>query len=166
MNKGETAQLSWKKKLFSNQFRIYQNQESIGSLIQKWLSQDAEGKLGNEVVYFEGSGLFSQHVNILGENKSPIGSLKYNFWKTEATLELSHQTYQCKMKGFFSYSLSIMTEKEGRELYKFKGDDSKGTIDRLAEANNHLLLCGLYLMNYYVETIVSSALIVFFIIYL
>lgn len=163
MIKLTSPEIRWEKGFLSNKYVIFKNKLEVGSLTQKYFSQNAEGRLNESQLTFESSNLFGQKIEIFDQYRRPLGLIKYNLWKTEAELQLNGKVYRCKMDGLFKFSLSIYHLHA--ELFKFEGSSTKGAVEG-DEIDDEMILCGLYLMNYYMELLVSIVLIVFVVFYI
>jgi|GEM_PF-2894720 len=151
----------WKKTFFSNSYKVFKKEEKVGLLSQKWFSQDARAKIGLEELSFKSYSIFSSEINIIDKNNIHIGRIKYNIWKTEADIQLNGDNYYCKMDGFFSFNVVVRKSKiNPTGLIIVKGNSQKGEVQDYHN-NSKLILCGIYLMNYYIEFWVSLILIGF-----
>lgn len=103
---------------------------------------------------------------IKDRNSVSIGRIKYSIWKTEAEIQLNGENFYCKTDGFFSFSVIIKKRKtDSTDLITLTGSSQKGEIQN-NQNDSKLILCAMYLMNYYIEFWVSLILMIFFIVYL
>lgn len=153
----------WKKSLLSSTYSIYSNEQIIGRLESKTFSQSAIGELNGKEYTFKTKGLLNQNTEIIDtkENKV-IGEITYNTWMTKATISVSNQSVNWKYDNMWNSKWSLF-DQEGTEI-KYAGSSTKGTIESNSD-DALLLLCGLFVTNYYWQMSVAVIVAVFVPIY-
>ncbi len=137
----------WKKDLLSYTYHIYKENQLIGSLTSKSFSQISEGILDGKSYTFVTKGFFNQNTDIIdSSSKNVIGHIDYNSSMTKATLTLSGKTIHWKYDNAWNTKWSI-TDESGTVI-NYAGSSGNGHF----EANTDdalLLLCGLFVTNYF-----------------
>lgn len=154
------AKLKWKKKLFSNLYRIYFNDQQIGILKDNVFTQISNGELNGEKFTFRTKGLFKQNTEITdSSNNKVIGRITYNNWMNKATISLNDKMHEWKYDNIWTTKWSIF-DTEGTNI-AYAGTQSKGQIDSNTD-NSLLVLSGLFVTHYYwhITTIVIIAVLV------
>jgi hypothetical protein len=139
----------WDKGLFSNTYEIKDDQHNIvGELSGMGLTTDKMGSLYNQKAFFESEGLFKNATVIRDpETLQQIGYIKFNSWKTQATIYLNGKEYLWKYDNWKQTSWKIIGP--DTEL-RFKSPFSDGNM--LVPADHHILaLAGLYIRNHYMQ---------------
>jgi hypothetical protein len=150
------TQLNWGKGIFSNTFEIFSDGVAVGNLKENTWRQSADGELFGKRYLFKTKGFFKQETQIMDANNgSLLGTIKYNYWKTKATIEYIDRVFNWKYDNLWNTKWSI-SDLNGVQV-KYQGSSSKGKIE-LNEQNELLLLTGLYITNYYWQ--ISIAVIV------
>lgn len=81
------SQLKWKKKIFSNLYRIYGNVGEIGHLKERSFSNTATAALHKDRYTFKTTGFLDPLTEIIDEAENKvIGKIKYGKWMTKATI--------------------------------------------------------------------------------
>jgi len=139
--------LRWTKNIFTNIYSIYSNGQQIGKLEDKTFSQSANGNLNGKEYTFKTKGLLKQHTEIIdcSENKV-VGEITYNIWMTKATISVDNKTINWKYDNLWNTRWSIFNS-EWIEI-KYAGSLTSGQIDSNID-DALLLLCGLFVTNYY-----------------
>ncbi len=156
--------LSYKKKTFSNLYRVYSDSQQIGSLTEKSFSNDASAVLNNKPYNFITSGFFEPTTKIydLSENKM-IGKINYSRWRTKATISLDNKVAHWKYDNVWNSKWSI-NNNEGIQI-NYQGSSSSGNIHSNTD-DSLLLLSGLFITNYYWQTTIVILLVIFIPIFL
>ena len=139
--------LTWKKGIFSNLYKIYSNGVQIGNLKNKWFSQSCISVLDNKEYLFKTKGFFHQKTQIIdtAENKT-VGEISYNSWMTKATITLNDTSIQWKFDNLWGTKWSVFNS-EGISI-QYSGSLTCGQIDSTID-DALLLLSGLFVANYY-----------------
>lgn len=139
--------LRWEKGLFSKTYSIYTNNQLVGKLTDKIFSQSASGEMNGKEYTFRTKGLFKQHTEILDNKENRvIGEITYNSWMTKATLSVLGKMINWKYDNIWNTKWSIFDSEEININYT--GSSMKGNIDSSTD-DALLLLCGLFVTNYY-----------------
>lgn len=155
--------LRWKKKFFSNVYRIYNETQQIGELRKRSFSRTSTAALNNEKYSFRTSGFFEQCTEILDGSENRIGEIRYGSWMTKATVRLGEETYQWKYCNTWNSKWSLHDEDGLRITYN--GSSNSGYINSTTD-HPLLLLIGLYISDYYCETLLVVLLVIFIPIFL
>jgi hypothetical protein len=150
------TKLKWKGGIFSNTFEIFSDGVAVGNLKENTWKQSADGELFGERYLFKTKGFFKQETQIIDANNgSFLGTIKFNSWRTRATIEYLERVVNWKYDNLWNTKWSISDFNGVQVLYE--GSSSKGKIE-LNKQNELLLLAGLYITNYYWQ--ISIAVIV------
>lgn len=152
------TKLRWEKGLFSNTYSIYANNQLVGKLTDKAFSKTSTGELDGNRYTFRTIGLFNQHTEILDNKNNVIGEITYNSWMTKATLRILGKTINWNYDNIRNTRWSIF-DSGGIDI-KYSGSYTKGKIDSSTD-DALLLLCGLFVTNYYRQMFVVILLAVF-----
>ncbi len=145
--------LSWKKGVFSNLYKVYSNDQQIGKLKDRTLSQTANGELNGKEYTFKTKGFFKQSTEIIDCAESKvIGRIKYNSWMTKAVISVNGKTINWKYDNLWQTRWRIFNS-EGIEI-KFSSSLSNGQIESNID-DGLLLLTGLFIINYHQAAIVG-----------
>ena len=153
------SKIHWKKKLFSRSYTIYSSNQPIGQLSEKVFSQTSVGKLNNKEYKFVTHGILKQTTSIIDtrENKK-IGEISYGTWMTKATFSINNKTYYWKYDNLLNTKWSVYNE--GGYQIKYYGSYTNGIIETNTD-DSLLLLSGLYVKNYYLQTTIAVMVAVF-----
>ena len=142
--------LSWKKGVFSDKYKIFSNEQQIGNMKNKTFSQSATGEINGKSYTFKTKGFFKQHTEIWDHTSNEvIGEITYNNWMTKAFLSIGKKSYTWKYENIWNTKWSIY--ESDQILVNFKGSSSGGQINSKIE-DDLILLTGLYVTNYYWQT--------------
>lgn len=142
--------LSWKKGVFSDRYKIFSNDQQIGSMKNKTFSQSATGEINGKSYTFKTKGFFKQHTEIWDHaNNEVVGEITYNNWMTKAFLSLKEKKYTWKYHNIWNTKWSI--HESDKALINYKGSSTGGQIESVVN-NELLILTGLYVTNYYWQT--------------
>ena len=138
----------WKKKVFSDSFKVFSDDAQIARLKNKAFSNTALGEVGGKHYNFKTKGFFKQRTVVIDENAdSQVGEINYSHWKSKAEVKLHGKTYTVKYNNFFNTKWSVENT-EGKQIqYSVKGL-AKGRIDSETD-DPLLLLTGLQTHNYF-----------------
>lgn len=139
--------LTWKKGLLSSLYQIYENGIRIGYLKDKTISQSSIGLIDDKEYLFHTRGFLNQHTLIFDnyENKL-IGEIRYNNWMNKATITINDKTVYWKYDNLFNTKWSLFDSEEVN--IRYSGSSLSGHINSNTN-NSLLLLCGLFVTNYY-----------------
>lgn len=108
---------------------------------------------------FRTKGVFKQQTQILdGTSGKVIGNITYGSMMTRATLQLADGSVNWKYDNGLQTRWSLFDEQ--RILVKFAGGATKGTIS-CEEPDELLVLCGLFVTNYYQQALIAIFVAVF-----
>jgi hypothetical protein len=151
--------LSWKRGAFSTTYQIYSNERSIGQLQNRSFKQTSEGRINKKKYSFRTKGVFKQETQIMeGDSKKVIGNIRYNSMMTKATIKFEDRTISWKYDNGRQTRWSLFNE--NGTLMKFAGRATKGTIE-CEEADELLVLTGLYITNYYQQAMIAVFVAIF-----
>lgn len=141
--------MNWTKGALSSTYKIFEHGRQVGHLHDKALKQRSEGEIRGRKFRFKTNGFFKQHTQIIDlQTDMQIGSIQYNSWMNKAEIELNNKKYHWKYDNGWQTKWSIADD-SGQSL-RFAGGMSKGSV----EGNNPddlLVLCGLFVTNYYTQ---------------
>lgn len=153
------SNFTWSKGAFSNLYNIFKNGQQIGKLKDQTFSQKSDGELNGQQYRFQTKGVFNQRTEIYDTSADKlIGEIKYNSWMTKAAIELNGKTYNWKYTNTWQTKWSIFND-EGVEL-NFAGSSTKGHLETNIEEAS-LILCGLFVTNYYWQMTIAVIVAVF-----
>jgi hypothetical protein len=155
--------LKWKKKIFSNVYKIYGDNQQSGELSKRSFSKTSTAALNDKRYTYRTTGFFEQFTEIKDKSENKIGEIKYGSWMTRATINLGEKTYHWKYCNMWNSEWSLYDENEIKITYR--GSSSTGNIHSNTD-DPLLLLTGLYISNYYWETTFVVLLIIFIPIFL
>jgi len=151
--------LRWEKGVFSKTYRIYSNNQQIGSLVDEAFSQSSSGELDGRGYTFRTKGIFNQRTEILDNNENKvIGEVTYNSWMTKATLSVLGKRINWKYDNIWNSKWSIF-DKDGIKI-KYSGSSKNGIIESTTD-DALLLLFGLFVTNYYRQMFIVIIVAVF-----
>jgi hypothetical protein len=151
--------LSWKRAAFSTTYQIFSGERSIGQLENQSFKQTSKGSISKQKYTFRTKGLFKQETRILdADSNKEIGKISYNSMMTKATIELQDRTLYWKYDNAWQTKWRIYDEKHS--LVKFAGRSTKGSIE-FEQADDLLVLTGLFVTNYYQQAMIAVFVAVF-----
>lgn len=151
--------LFWKKGFLKKACEIYSNNSQVGKLVENTWSSSAEGEINNKKYHFKTQGFFKQKTLIIdAESNSLIGTIVYNAFMTRATIEYSGQLAYWRYNNIWNTKFSI-TDDAGNQI-SYHGSSSNGKLE-FDQANDLLVLTGLYVTNYYWQMAVVTLIIIF-----
>ncbi|MBZ0199686.1 MAG: hypothetical protein K8H86_07460, partial [Ignavibacteriaceae bacterium] len=154
------TKLTWKRGFFSETYKIFSDNNLIGSFNKSVWKNIAFGELNGKKFEFTTTGIFKQQTDIIDSaaGKS-IGKIIYNKWGTKAQVEIiPDSVYNWKYDNLWNtkWSLSDSSSKP----INFKCSSSKGEID-IEEMNESLILAGLFISNFYMQNAIVVAVAIF-----
>jgi hypothetical protein len=151
--------LRWKKSFLSNTYSIYSNGHLIGKLVEKTFSKSGNGILNGEKFSFNTSGFFIQHTDIIDVKVNKvIGEITYSNWMTKATVVTFNNKANWKYDNPWNTKWSI-SNSSGIQI-KYAGSSANGRIDSNTD-DSLLLLCGLFVTNYYRQMSIAVMVAIF-----
>ena len=147
--------LTWKTKLFTRKFEIYNYHTLAGEVANKNWSRKSVCKLNGKEFLLETKGLFNPETLItdLSDNKV-IGNVIYTKWKRKPLINLHNNEYQWQFDNFFNTRWSV-SNRNGF-LIKYHSAGFKGTIVSYTD-DEALILTGFYIRNYYKQKSEAAA---------
>lgn len=132
----------WNKLTFSRKYELFIDEKLIGEIIGKPLSSITFVLLNGNKYIFETEGLVQKQMLIIDmQKKESIGTIKFNFFKTKATIHLLDSTYAWKPSNRFNTGWK-MFDNEMLPLINTKS--YKGDSQQIAKHSNALLIiCGI-----------------------
>ncbi len=144
--------LHWKKGPFNSTCTIYSAEGAIGHLRENNWKQTAEGEINKRKYHFRTRGYFNQVCEIFAPDTNyNIGKIEYNTLKNRAEITYLGQSFHWKYDNFWQTRWSISDDRDLSII--FQGGTGKGTIEG-ADLTEFLALTGLFVRNYYVQSII------------
>jgi hypothetical protein len=138
---------TWRTKLFSRKFDIYENDRQAGYLEKEWWSRRSGGEINGFKIMFATKGFFKQTTRIINvQDEYELGYVEFNFWKFLATIHLNERDFYFRFNNFFNTSWSVGDINE--VLINYHSKCLKGTIDSYSD-NSVLIITGLYIRNFF-----------------
>ncbi len=151
--------LHWKKTLFSSTCTIHSADGEIGHLRENPWKQSAEGEINKRRYAFKTRGFFNQVTEIVDPSTDFIvGKIEYNTWKSKATLNYLDHTLYWQYDNLWQSRWSI-TDEQGLNI-SFQGSLQKGIIEG-EDLSEFLILTGLFVTNYYVQSSIAIFVAIF-----
>jgi hypothetical protein len=142
-----TSTLNWKKPLLGCSFKLFSDKIEVGHLKDSEFSRSAFGSLNDQNLKFTAKSHFHPNTVIRDLNTDKIvGKISYSNWYFKAKIELNGQVAFWKFSNLWETKWGLFN-KQGLKL-AFRGHAHKGSI-KLNEANDAMVLAGLYVSNYY-----------------
>ena len=152
------TKLYWKRGIFNNTYKIYSENNMIGCLKERSLSQLAEGEINGKRYTYKTKGFLNQKTQIIdAENNKLIGRITYGSLNTKAKIEYSENIYNWKYNNIWNTKWSILAENIHID---YKGSSTKGEIEYDKE-NDLLVLTGLFITNYYWQISIAVMVAIF-----
>lgn len=151
--------LHWKKSIFSKTCTIHSADGEIGQLTENSWKQSAEGVVNNRRYSYRTRGFFNQVTEIVDPSTAyPVGKIEYNTLKNKATLTYLDHTFYWHYDNLLQSRWSI-TDEQGLNI-SFQGNLQKGSIEG-EDLNEFLILSGLFVTNYYVQSTIVILVAIF-----
>lgn len=145
--------LTWKKGVLSNTYRIYAGHKEVGELSHKTFKQDASGIFQGKQYRFETQGIFNQtSVIIDSETNIEIGIINYNTWHTKATITIFKKVYQWQYNNIWNTKWSLSANR--KLLVNNLGGSTSGKIES-SDGDGLLILSSLFVTNYYWQSSIA-----------
>lgn len=149
------AHYIWKTKLFSSKYEIFRNETPVGEFTDKTWSRTAIGELNNRKITFVTKGFFKNDTRIINSSDdSEIGNIRYNTWKTKATILLGNKEYSFAFDNLF-HTKWIVSNENG-PLIKYQSGYSNHSIDAYTD-DDVLILTGLFIRQLFKRNAEASA---------
>lgn len=142
----------WEKGLFSTTYKIYSQQKVIGMLEGSSLTRKIIGQINGVPYTFRTNGFFCQETKIMDSTNQVIGNIAYNTWRTKATIIINEKIINWKYDNIWNTQWSLF-DTAGTHI-KCTGSSLNGKIESNTE-DDLLLLCGLFVTNYYWQTSIA-----------
>ncbi|HKL09286.1 MAG TPA: hypothetical protein VJ896_10970 [Bacteroidales bacterium] len=140
----------WKKRIFSDTYRVYSLNQQTGELRNRTFSASADGEINGKRYTFRTKGFFKQQTEIIDHSDhSVVGKITFNSWMTKAYITINGREYTWKYQNVWNTRWSISGNGVGHITYK--GTSTGGQIETSTD-DDLLLLTGLYVTNYYRQT--------------
>jgi hypothetical protein len=147
------TKLIWKRGAFSTTYQIYADERCIGQLQNQTFRQTSEGRINKNKYSFKTKGVFKQETLIMeGKSNRVIGNITYNSMRSRASIQLPDRTLSWKYVNRWQTRWGIYDDKH--TLMEFTGRSFKGNIE-FEEADDLLVLTGLYVTNYYQQAMIA-----------
>jgi hypothetical protein len=149
------TQYTWKAKLFSNKYEIFQNESLSGELSGSGWKRRSSGELKCKKIQFEVKGFFRHKYLIINPDDDTIsGEVVFNTWRTKATITLHEKVYNFQFENFFHTKWSISNE--NGNLIKYESGFKNGAITSYT-GDEILILTGLYIRDFLRQRAASTA---------
>lgn len=149
------TQYTWKTRLFSNKYEIFQNESLSGEILGSGWKRRSSGELKGKRIQYEVKGFFRQKYLIINpDDKTISGEIVFNTWRTKATINLQEKVYNFQFDNFFHTKWSISNE--NGNLIKYESGFKNGVITSYT-GDEILILTGLYIRNYLRQRSASAA---------
>ena len=123
----------------------------IGKLKENIWSNTATGELNGNLISFRPKGFTKQKTLIIDTVKNELlGEIDFNAFMTKATIRMGDKVFKWKYDNWLNTKWSIHDSEE--TLVHYSGSSLKGKISA-STGDNLLTLTGLYLINYYWQTV-------------
>lgn len=138
---------TWKTKLFSRKFEIYDSGTLAGSLEKERWSRKVSGEIHGFSIMFVTKGFFRQTTGIINrQDETETGRITFNYWKHKASIQLNYKDYDFGFDNFFMTRWRISNE--NGVIIKYHSSPMEGTIESFSD-NSVLILTGLFIRNYF-----------------
>lgn len=157
--------LTWTKKIFSDNYHIYNGPKQIGYLKNPSFSQTSTGILNGKSYQFQTRGFFKQITQIIDlDNGQIIGQISYNSWMNKAEIVIENQNFHWSYANSWQNKWTI-TGQNGL-LYFCQKKMNNGWIDiKGSEPIDIITLTSLFITNYYQQMSIAVMIAVFIPIY-
>lgn len=138
---------TWTKRLFSDMYKIFADDQQIGKLKSSFLSNTSKGDINGKSYTFKTRGTFQQQTEIIDDSsESLLGEITYNAWMTKAFITINGRKSTLKYDNIWGTKWSILQDDE--VSIQITGSSTSGKI--ISDVDNELLLLsGLQALNYY-----------------
>lgn len=137
---------NWKTNLLGTKFKLYANENVIGSLESSNWNLDARATIQSNQYNFKNKGFFNPYTEIRDKHGYLVADIEYSPWTSNATISLIGKKYFWSAKGIWMSSWKI--EDANGQVIEVKpgvlGDS--GTIESMDNSEMLLSIC-LYLQR-------------------
>jgi|WetSurMetagenome_2_1015567.scaffolds.fasta_scaffold00906_12 hypothetical protein len=146
---------TWKTKLFSRTFEIYEYDILVGKLEKERWSRRTSAEIKGFSLMYVTKGFFKQTALIINTQEDrEIGRIAFNSWRFRANIQLNGREYNFRFDNFFMTRWTIANEND--VTINYWSGAFKGTIDSSSDSSI-LALTGLYIRNYFKSRQASAA---------
>jgi hypothetical protein len=140
------TQFTWKTKLFSRRFEIYQYTKQIGELKKEGMSRTTTGEINGKRFNFKTKGFFKHETEITDPDSNIVlATIRFKSFKIKATIIYNEKEYPWQFDNFFRTKWSIGSV--NGPLIKYHSKNLQGTIDSYTD-DELLVLAGFFIRNY------------------
>jgi len=137
---------TWKTKIFSRKFDIFQYEKYVGELKKKSMSRKTTGEMNGREFIFETKGFFKHETRIINKaDNSFAGTIGFSSWKSKAVITYMNKEYKWQFDNFFRTRWNLSDE--NGFLIKYQSHYFNGTIDSYTN-DEALILTGFFIRNY------------------
>lgn len=157
-----SSKLTWKRNFLNGLYTVYDNGRQIGQLKERPFRETSTGEINGKVYTFITKGFFKRETIIFDNFKNEeIGKITFNEWRTRAFIIIDEKTINWKYDNFLNTKWSVFDEK-GIKI-KYSNSSLGGKIDSFDD-DELLLLCGLFVINYFRQAAFVVLIILFVVI--
>ncbi len=149
--------LTWRKGLFDSNYQLYTNGEIRGSLVFNSWKNNARG-IALKNYYFTSEGFWNPVTKIRDENHHQIAVITYSSLKMKATVtfnNLDHASWSFTNSWLSQW---VITNHRDKHI-QYHSSSSSGTIHSDND-DELLLLCGLFIKEFFSRGIIIIILII------
>lgn len=158
-------QLNFESKLFSRNFTIKNEQNSIGEIKDvHFFSRKTNAQLYNEKLSFETTGFWKRQINIYQENENLIGNIEFGTWNRNPIIRLENETpLKFDKVDYIDIDWNVISEKDHEVNARIinKNWSNDGSMDVISDTlSNKMILTSLFLNRYYLKKKIIILLVV------
>jgi hypothetical protein len=156
--------LNWKKGFLKRTYVITSEGRTVGTLEENRLNKSAKAELFGNKYSYKTDGIFNQVTEIfrLSDHKV-LGRITYSTLRTSAQFEYQDKSYYWKTENWNHSRWRLYTKDES--LIEYRGSASRGELTA-SNADDVLMLTGLFIANYFWQNVVAIMVVLFIIIIL
>ncbi len=138
--------IQWQKGLFSNTYKIFQDQHSLGTLDCKSLSYSAKANLSEGSYSFNSSGVASIRTQIIDlENQKVVGEITFGSLLNDAKIKINGVSFNLTADNIWQTRWTLTNTKK-EPVFQYNNSTTSGQV--ISTSNQYLLLLsGLYCME-------------------
>ena len=149
-------QLTYESELFSRNFNIKNDQNSIGEIKDvHFFSRKTNAQLYDEKLSFETTGFWKRKVNIYQEKDSLIGNIEFDAWNRNPIIRLENEIpLKFDKVDYVDTDWNVITEKDSQVNARIinKNWSNDGSMDIIStNLSNKMILTSLFLNRYYLK---------------